>query len=117
MKGFVSIILLSFFSLASMAQDSRNPEEARKAPEITYSAAQLQAMRKAVAEHPYTKYYERLIVEYQQRMKTNVKKRDVIARKMEKPQYSDPLYFGHKRKPKIRPVGKRKFCKECEIVH
>jgi hypothetical protein len=36
---------------------------------------------------------------------------------MEKPQYKDPLYFGHKRKPKKRPPGKQKFCKECGMKH
>ena len=117
MRGlFLTLVFLSIGVIA-IAQDSRNPGEAKKAPEITYTSAQLAAMRKAVAEPPYTKYYERLVVEYQKRMKANVKKRDAIARQMEKPQYSDPLYFGHKRKPKKRPVGKRKFCKECEIVH
>jgi hypothetical protein len=117
MKGIYLFLTVMLISLSVMAQDSRNPESARKAPEITYSAEQLAAMRLAVKEHPYTKYYESLVVEYQKRMKANVKKREVIARKMEKPQYSDPMYFGHKRKPKKRPVGKRKFCKECRIVH
>jgi hypothetical protein len=117
MKVLFLYVFLSVLSLSALAQDSRNPEVAKKTPEITYSAAQLEAMRQAVADHPYTRYYDRLVVEYQKRMKANVKKRDVMARKMEKPQYSDPTYFGHKRKPKKRPVGKRKFCKECEIVH
>ena len=57
------------------------------------------------------------IQEYQQRMKKNAKKYNKIERQKDKPQYSDPSYFGHKRKPKKRPVGKRKFCKECGIVH
>ncbi len=35
----------------------------------------------------------------------------------EDPTYGDPMYFGHKRKPKKRPPGKRKFCKECGMVH
>jgi len=101
-----------------MAQDSRSvATPSTTATKQVYSAEQIAAIRKAIQEHPYTKYYERLIVEYEQRMKANVKKYEVMARKMEKPQYSDPLYFGHKRKPKIRPVGKRKYCKECEIVH
>ena len=117
MRGILLIICLLTFSASLRAQDSRNIAEAKKAPEITYTAEQLAAMRKAVNEHPYTKYYEQLVVDYQKRMKANVKRRDVIARKMEKPQYSEFSYFGHKRKPKIRPVGKRKFCKECEIVH
>ncbi|MEQ8424253.1 MAG: hypothetical protein RIA63_06050 [Cyclobacteriaceae bacterium] len=30
---------------------------------------------------------------------------------------SQPPYFGHKRPPKIRPVGKRKVCKVCGIKH
>jgi hypothetical protein len=117
MRRVFLLVMLIFIGAVALAQDSRNPEAAKQAPEVTYTPAQLAAMRKAVAEHPYTKYYERLVVDYQKRMKANVKKRDVIARKMEKPQYSDPTYFGHKRKPKKRPVGKRKFCKECEIVH
>lgn len=57
------------------------------------------------------------VQEYQQRMKANAKKYKKIERIKDKPQYADPSYFGHKRKPKKRPVGKRKLCKECGIVH
>jgi len=57
------------------------------------------------------------IQEFQQRMKKNARKYKKIERIKDRPQYSDPTYFGHKRKPKKRPVGKRKFCKECGIVH
>lgn len=46
-----------------------------------------------------------------------LKERQKIAEEMKKPQYSDKMYFGHKRPPKKRPVHKRKFCKECGIVH
>jgi len=38
-------------------------------------------------------------------------------KEMEKPQYSDPLYFGHKRPPKKRPPDKMKYCKTCGIRH
>ena len=57
------------------------------------------------------------VQEYQQRMKQNARKYNKIEKQKKKPQYSDPMYFGHKRKPKKRPVGKRKFCKVCQIVH
>ena len=40
-----------------------------------------------------------------------------VSHEAEKPQYSDPAYFGHKSKPKKRKPGKKKFCKECQIVH
>ena len=33
------------------------------------------------------------------------------------PRYHDPEYFGHKKKPKKRPLGERKLCEECGIVH
>jgi hypothetical protein len=38
-------------------------------------------------------------------------------KEMDKPQYSDPLYFGHKRPPKKRPPNKMKYCKTCGIRH
>ena len=47
----------------------------------------------------------------------NKKKYKKRAKLSKKPQFSDPSYFGHKRKPKKRPPGKKKFCKACEIVH
>ncbi|WP_448518372.1 hypothetical protein [Rhodoflexus sp.] len=46
-----------------------------------------------------------------------LKERQKIAEEMKKPQYADKMYFGHKRPPKKRPLHKRKFCKECGIVH
>jgi hypothetical protein len=46
-----------------------------------------------------------------------LKERRKMAEEMKKPQYSDKMYFGHKRMPKKRPLHKRKFCKECGIVH
>ena len=120
MRYTIAIILSITGLNYTFAQDSRtlgNQSASAVNPRQVYSAQQIDAMRKAIAKHPYTKYYDRLIVEYEKRMKSNVKKYTVMARKMEKPQYSDPSYFGHKHKPKIRAVGKRKYCKECEIVH
>ncbi len=61
--------------------------------------------------------FDKKVEEYEVRMEANVKKQKKIAKEMEKPQYSDPSYFGHKKKPKKRKPGKRKFCKECELVH
>ena len=54
---------------------------------------------------------------YFKRMKELPKIRRKNEKMMDKPQYSDPSYFGHKRPPKKRPVGKMKFCKECGLRH
>jgi len=60
---------------------------------------------------------DQLIVEYEERMEQNVKNKRKKAKEMEKPQYSDWTYFGHKRKPKKRPPEKMKYCDECGIRH
>lgn len=65
----------------------------------------------------YQKTHADLVKEAEERQEENAKRREKEAKLAEKPQYSDPTYFGHKKKPKKRPVGKRKLCKECGIVH
>ena len=60
---------------------------------------------------------EQKVLEFEERMEANAKAYKKQQKEMQKPQYSDPSYFGHKRKPKIRKFSKRKFCKECGIVH
>ncbi|EMR02332.1 hypothetical protein [Cesiribacter andamanensis] len=65
----------------------------------------------------YQRTHADLVKEAEQRQEANAKRREKEAKLAEKPQYSDPSYFGHKKKPKKRAVGKRKLCKECGIVH
>lgn len=60
---------------------------------------------------------DQLIVEYEERMKENAKEKRKKAKEMEKPQYSDWTYFGHKKKPKKRSPDKMKYCDECGIRH
>jgi len=117
-KNFILITSLFSMSFILQAQDSRTVDNTPKNKQ-SFDAYNKQSMERweAFKNHPINLYYDRLIVEYEERMIANVKKYKVMARKMKKPQYSDPSYFGHKRKPKKRPVGKRKYCKECEIVH
>lgn len=55
--------------------------------------------------------------QYYDRMEAVAKERRKTERIMEKPQYSDPSYFGHKRPPKKRKPSKMKFCQECGIRH
>ena len=62
-------------------------------------------------------YFDQTLENYEKRKKEVAKEKAKMAKEMEKPQYSDPTYFGHKKKPKKRPPGKRKFCEECGIRH
>jgi hypothetical protein len=51
------------------------------------------------------------------RMEQVAKEQRKTEKELQKPQYADPSYFGHKRPPKRRPSGKMKYCKECGIRH
>lgn len=73
--------------------------------------------KKKSSQAQYEITMEQKVLEFEERMEANAKAYKKQQKEMQKPQYSDPSYFGHKRKPKIRKVGKRKFCKECGIVH
>ena len=55
--------------------------------------------------------------EYFERLEALEKTRVKNERMAEKPQYSNPMYFGHKRPPKKRSPDKMKFCKVCGIRH
>lgn len=54
---------------------------------------------------------------FEERMKAVAKQKEKEAKMAEKPEYSDKLYFGHKRPPKRRKPGKKKYCKICEFAH
>lgn len=44
-------------------------------------------------------------------------RKDVSGNKLKEDDRMKPPYFGHKRPPKVRPIGKRKYCKVCGIRH
>lgn len=62
-------------------------------------------------------FHDQKVEEFNKLMLKNQKKYDKLEREARKAQYSDPSYFGHKRPPKKRPAGKKKFCKECGLWH
>jgi|SRR5690606_17591548 hypothetical protein len=68
--------------------------------------------RKATKGPTYT-----LEQQYYERVEAVAKERRKAEKMMLKPQYSDPMYFGHKRPPKKRKPSKMKYCKECGIRH
>lgn len=55
--------------------------------------------------------------EYYERLAALDKTRRKNERMQELPQYSDPMYFGHKHPPKKRSPKKMRFCKVCGIRH
>lgn len=121
------IVLFCFFTISSaLAQQvdkskSKKQEVAR--PEFDRGATydtdikKVKKKKKKKAKHSLNGEFDQKVEEYKERMEANAKKNAKMEKKLKKPQYSDPSYFGHKKKPKKRPVGKKKFCKECGMYH
>lgn len=123
-------IVLAFLALNASAQSKgsskkNSPAVNRQAgspttvqpyfPEKDYTPeSEKKASKGKVKEQPITydareRFYERMEEVAKQRRKNE--------KLMAKPQYSDPMYFGHKRPPKKRPPEKMKYCKVCGIRH
>jgi len=120
---FNLIIILLILSCSAVLAQSRNKSKKKKSVEYDRGAtyeietSNKNQKRKKKAEYSLAGQYDKKVEEFYERMEANTKKHQKMAKEMEKPQYSDPSYFGHKRKPKKRPPGKKKFCKECGMYH
>jgi len=73
--------------------------------------------KKAKSREDIYKSYDRKVIEHEERVEANSKRYKKISKEMKKPQFTDPTYFGHKKPPKKRPPGKKKFCKQCQMWH
>lgn len=119
---FIIIITLVAITASTFAQSRKNkkrkgtkteqsnqPTTLNPLPEKEYAP---KASRKSSKGPTYES--ER---EYYQRMEQLEKTRRKNEKLMQKPQHSDPSYFGHKRPPKKRKAGQLKYCRECGIRH
>ena len=121
MKIKLTILLFILTCTFAFAQSSgKNSRNNKEVPEIDRSSIfnnQNNKVKKKNTKYSFSNSFDKKIEEYEARMKANAKKNEKMAKEMKKPQYSDPTYFGHKKKPKKRPPGKKKFCKECGMYH
>lgn len=111
-------VLLALISTTALAQSRKSKKKAESTtqptaldplPQKDYAP---KASRKASKGPTYgseEKYYERM-AQLEKTRRKNEKLQSL-------PQYSDPMYFGHKKPPKKRKPGKMKYCRECGIRH
>lgn len=114
-KASVFAVLLFGFAVAGYSQSTRDVD-APKPPKPVYQS------QKTEKGFLFFKKKNKIsnvdeVKEFRKRMKKQAKKRAKNERIASKPQYSNPLYFGHKKPPKKRKNGKKKFCKECGLWH
>ncbi len=111
------IITCTFAYAQSSGKNSRNNKEVPDFDKGATNYNQNKKVKKKNTKYSYSNRFDKKIEEYEERMENNAKKYKKMAKEMKKPQYSDPTHFGHKKKPKKRPPGKKKFCKECGMYH
>ena len=121
-----SYLLFIFFILTftgiSFAQSTRDVKP-KDPPPPAYQATKkekkgfLGIFKKKEEKTVFNKSREEEVAEFRARLKEVYKEKAKEAKKAEDPQYSNPLYFGHKKPPKKRPPDKMKFCKECGLKH
>ena len=122
-KLILSIIAFIFLVSLAQAQSNKQPPPTSKGDDYYNNykyenkKSNKKIQRKKSRKSSISVYYDKKIEEFHARMKENSKRYKKMNKEMKKPQYSDPTYFGHKNPPKKNPPGKKKFCKECEIVH
>jgi hypothetical protein len=108
---------------ASFAQSKKKQKESKSGPQQSTSLSKYfpdedyVPEKKSKAKSKGRKATHNAMDAHEARMKEVVKEHRKAEKERMKPQYSDPSYFGHKRKPKKHKPGKMKFCKECEIRH
>lgn len=112
LRPFIVVLLASIGSVA-MAQTSLDPTPNKpKHQSKFYAPKRAKAVKSKKRKVKHTARYE-----FYQRVEMAAKEKQKLLKKLSKPQYSNPAYFGHKRKPKKRPAHKMRFCSECHIRH
>jgi len=127
MKLLLSI-LLTVIAFTSFGQLTRKEKKAarkgtavEKPNTLSPGAEDIDLVAPKVKEHKRSKKSSGVTYnaqkEYDDRMAARAKTYRYNERMLMKPQYANPAYFGHKRKPKRHAPGKIKYCKECGIRH
>ncbi len=117
---FLAIVLFGILTAGGSYAQNRGQENSREAGSDrggTYDPQLSKQKKKSKGKKYLAGEYDKKVEEHNKLMEENAKKNEKAAKEMEKPQYSDPTYFGHKHPPKKRPPGKKKFCKVCGMVH
>lgn len=114
------IVFLIFSTLTSFAQSKK--KKGKKEPKTASQPSSLapyypQKNYEPNNKKPPGKVTYDATEKFYERREELAKQERKNEKELEKPQNSNPMYFGHKRPPKKRPVHKMKYCKVCGIRH
>lgn len=118
-KAGVFSVLMFGFVFFGFSQSTRDIDSPPKPPSSVYQSKKKEKKRFFLFNMFKKKQRSDVdeVTAFRKRMKKQLQEKAKAQQKANKPQYTDPLYFGHKKPPKKRKNGKKKFCKECGIRH
>ena len=102
MRQYVKIFLATIFSILLIGAFGQEYDD------LYYTKEDRKKKKKKVE----IKTHAEEVADFRKRMEKLQQEKAKAAEESNKPQYTNPLYFGHKKPPKKRPNGKKKFCKE-----
>jgi hypothetical protein len=107
------LVLIVFFGSAAIGQQaptSRDPGRRNQVHSPKLTQAKKAHKKRPKVEH--TAQYE-----FYERVERAAKEKQRILKYLDKRQFKDHRYFGHKRIPKRRPPHKMRYCNECGVRH
>jgi hypothetical protein len=117
LRSLLSIVFLLALAQSGFSQSSKESGTNGPSSLTPYYPEKTKSAEKTKKKKPRGKVTYDAREKFYDRMEQVAKDNRKAEKELQKPQYSDPSYFGHKRPPKRRPVGKLKFCKECRLRH
>lgn len=126
MRFKILLIFFLVFSTAVSYAQFRKKKKKKALPPVEQTSEQPSALNPSLPTKEYAPRASRKSHQgptyeseqrYYERMAALEKTKRKNEKMMDKPQYSDPMYFGHKHPPKKHKAGKLKYCKECGIRH
>lgn len=105
--------LLVFVAAIASAQTSLSPlPKSSNKTSGFYSPKLAKTVKHKKPKAKHTAQYE-----FYKRVEKAARDKQRILKKLAKPQFSNPAYFGHKKKPKKRPPHRMRYCSDCHIRH
>ncbi|MEQ9592439.1 MAG: hypothetical protein RLN86_07570 [Cyclobacteriaceae bacterium] len=112
---YLLVLQMLVGAVVARAQTRVDPLPNSLSPNYTksfYSPRQVKSVKRKKPNVKHTAKFE-----FYKRVERAAKDRQRALKRLSKPQFANPEYFGHKRKPKRRASHKMRFCKECHIRH
>ena len=105
------LVLIGLSGGAAFAQQVPSSREPGKNNGI-YSPRHTKTVKRKRQKVEHSAQYE-----FYQRVEEAAKEKQRILKYLDKRQFKDHWYFGHKRIPKRRPPHKMRYCNECGVRH